>query len=57
MIGDRFADLAAAREVGARTALVRTGHAGADRNRFGFEADLEADDFAAAVDRILGILA
>lgn len=57
MIGDRFADLAAAREVGALTALVRTGHAGADRNRFGFEADLEADDFAAAVDRILGILA
>lgn len=57
LIGDRFADLAAAREVGAKTALVSTGHAGQDRDKFDFTPDLEVPDFAAAIDHILGALA
>lgn len=55
LIGDRYCDLAAAHAVGVKGILVRTGHAGNDRAKFDVEPDFIADDFAAAVDYILGI--
>jgi histidinol-phosphate phosphatase family protein len=39
LIGDRYADIAAAHAAGGRGALVKTGHAGDDRLRFADEAD------------------
>ncbi len=56
IIGDKYCDVAAARAVGARGVLVRTGHAGSDRAKFDFEPDFIADDAFAAVEHILGEL-
>ena len=57
MIGDRHVDARAAHAVGARAALVRTGHGGSDLMRPGDEPDHVADDVAAAVDHILKVIA
>lgn len=53
MIGDRYADVAAAHAAGARAVLVRTGHAGDDAGRHDEVPDLIVDDIAAAVDHVL----
>ena len=54
LIGDRYADIAAAKAVGARTVLVRTGHDGNDRASYGdLKPDRVADNLAEAVDQVL----
>ena len=53
LIGDRYADVAAAHAAGARAILVRTGHAGHDRERFARDAEHVADSIGAAVDHAL----
>ena len=58
LIGDRYADVAAAHAAGARAILVRTGHAGNDRDRYdGGEADLVVDRIGDAVDHALAAIA
>lgn len=54
MIGDRTADLKAARDAGLRAVLVRTGYAGQDR-AFPVRPDYEFFDLADAVDFIIDI--
>lgn len=50
LVGDRYADIAAAHAAGARAILVQTGHAGADRARYpDEEPDHVAADLGAAV--------
>lgn len=54
LIGDRYADLAAAVAVGARTILVRTGHDGHDAAKYpAVTPDHVAADLSAAIDHIL----
>lgn len=53
LIGDRYCDLAAAQAAGVKAALVRTGHAGDDRDQFLLEPHEIFDDLAQASDVIL----
>ena len=53
MIGDRYADIAAAHAAGARGALVKTGHAGDDKTRFAEEADGVFDNLSEAFAHII----
>ncbi|MBI1329833.1 MAG: HAD-IIIA family hydrolase [Alphaproteobacteria bacterium] len=52
MVGDRTADLAAAREAGVKAVLVRTGYGGSD-GKYAVEPDLIFDDLEAAVTALL----
>jgi mannose-1-phosphate guanylyltransferase/phosphomannomutase len=52
-IGDRYADVAAARAAGTRSILVMTGHAGADKGSYLEEPDFVARDLGEAVKHIL----
>jgi histidinol-phosphate phosphatase family protein len=53
LIGDRYADIAAARAAGAHAVLLRAGHAGSDADRYDCEPDHVADTIGAAVDHVL----
>ncbi|MFL5240443.1 MAG: HAD-IIIA family hydrolase [Rhizomicrobium sp.] len=57
LIGDRYADIAAAQAAGARSILVLTGHAGDDRSRFDCEPQQICDDLASASKIVLEALA
>lgn len=57
LIGDRYADIAAAQAAGVRSILVMTGHAGDDRDRFDCKADHICDDLASASKIVLEALA
>ena len=57
LVGDRYADVAAAQAAGAKAVLVRTGHAGNDAARHAVTPDHVAEDLAAAIDHILGTTA
>lgn len=58
LIGDRFTDIAAAHAVGAKAVLVKTGHAGADKERYpNVVSEYVADNFDEAVTYILQRLA
>lgn len=57
MVGDRYADVAAAQAAGAKAVLVRTGHNGSDRDRNDCVPDHVADDLGEAVSFILKALA
>jgi mannose-1-phosphate guanylyltransferase/phosphomannomutase len=54
LVGDRYADMAAARAAGVGAILVRTGHAGNDAGRYDCEPDHIVADLPAAIDLILG---
>jgi mannose-1-phosphate guanylyltransferase/phosphomannomutase len=56
MIGDRYADIAAARAAGARAVLIGTGHGGSDRPKYDCDPDYIAEDLADAVSHILRTL-
>jgi mannose-1-phosphate guanylyltransferase/phosphomannomutase len=49
LIGDRYADIAAAHAAGARGALVQTGHAGNDKTRYTVEPDAIFTDLPDAI--------
>ncbi|VWX61102.1 D,D-heptose 1,7-bisphosphate phosphatase [Burkholderiales bacterium 8X] len=53
MVGDRYADVQAAKAAGVRAVLVRTGHAGSDSDRFDCEPDHVASNLPEAVAHIL----
>lgn len=53
MIGDRFADIAAGDNVKCKTVLLKTGHAGKDKNKFAINPNFEFDDLQNAVEYIL----
>lgn len=53
LIGDRFADVAAAHAAGARAILLKTGHAGSDRDRHTVQPDHIAETLTDAVDYAL----
>lgn len=53
MIGDRYCDIVAGRRAGTRTALVWTGFAGSDRDRYEVAADREFADLETAIAAIL----
>lgn len=54
IIGDKYCDIAAIKSVGGRGVLVRTGHNGADRDKFpNVTPDFIADDVGQATDYIL----
>jgi mannose-1-phosphate guanylyltransferase/phosphomannomutase len=57
MVGDRYADVAAAQAAGARAVLLRTGHNGSDRDLHDCVPDHVADDLDQAVSYILEALA
>lgn len=54
LIGDRYCDVAAGQSAGTRTILVRTGHAGDDRDRFDIQPDAICRDIGEAVEIVLG---
>lgn len=57
VIGDRYVDVGAAHAAGARVVLVRTGHAGADRDDpAGREADYVTPSVVEAVDYVLEVM-
>jgi mannose-1-phosphate guanylyltransferase/phosphomannomutase len=53
MIGDRYADIAAAHACGARAILLKTGHAGSDGKNYERQAEYICDTLAEAVDVVL----
>lgn len=56
MIGDRYADIAAAHAAGCKAALVHTGHDGSDRSRYNITPDYIATDLTDAVAHILKLM-
>jgi mannose-1-phosphate guanylyltransferase/phosphomannomutase len=57
LIGDRYADVAAAHAAGARAILVQTGHGGSDSSRYAETPDHVADTLTDAVDHALKAIA
>ncbi|NPA65089.1 MAG: HAD-IIIA family hydrolase [Epsilonproteobacteria bacterium] len=55
IIGDRYADIQAGKNVGCRGILVETGHAGSDREKFDVEVDYVEKDLLSAVKNILKV--
>jgi histidinol-phosphate phosphatase family protein len=53
MVGDRYADIAAAHAAGAKAVLIRTGHCGADRDRHDCVPDHVANDLPDAIAYII----
>lgn len=53
LIGDRYCDIKAAKNVGCNAILVKTGHAGHDKDKYDIEADFIAEDGAQAIKIIL----
>lgn len=53
MIGDRYADIAAAKAVGASAVLVQTGHNGNDSSQFACTPDHVSERLSDAVDHVL----
>ncbi len=56
MVGDRYADIQAAKAAGTKAVLVRTGHGGADRDRYDCEPDHVASDLPEAIGFILNAM-
>lgn len=57
LIGDRYTDIHAAKAAGAKAVLVKTGHAGSDRERFDCKPDLVAANLPEAISLILKAVA